>query len=395
MLNFVMLSIIAVTQANVISATDVVNLVQTQDPVVRAAREVVGMAEADEIEAGMYDNPEVAWEREGVAGEAEDAFVVSVPIALSARRSMRQQLASVEVAQANARAALVKSQSVVKALTAFYRLQALEKQAGIEAGALKRLKEAVRVVKRRREAGSASGYDQSRIEIAAELAASKWRRTRARANRLHDGLALSLGKAKEKVRFADSLLPNPSIQPESVSTSPGQRKPSLRALKTAVERVTQANESSWTAWLPALVLSGGPRIHHHHAGDLGYQLGVSMELPLFTRGQGISARVSARERYALAQSEAAERAAHIEHLNAIERLVTARSEALRFAETTANQSDVLARAAQSGYREGTLSIVELLDAQSTRTELELRQLDLSLAVKEAEVAFCASRGDYE
>jgi cobalt-zinc-cadmium efflux system outer membrane protein len=120
-----------------------------------------------------------------------------------------------------------------------------------------------------------------------------------------------------------------------------------------------------------------------------------LELPFFTRGQGISARASARERYIQAQVEAAERAASIERVNSSERLKAARKEALRFAETTVNQSEVLERAAQSGYREGALSIVELLDAQKTRTELEIRQLALALAVKQAEVAFCASRGDYE
>ena len=73
----------------------------------------------------------------------------------------------------------------------------------------------------------------------------------------------------------------------------------------------------------------------------------------------------------------------------------ARQEALRFAETTANRIELLERAAQSGYREGALSIVELLDAQKTRTHLEMRQLALALAVKEAEVALCASRGEYE
>jgi cobalt-zinc-cadmium efflux system outer membrane protein len=395
LLHAVMLSAIALAPANVLSAADVVSLVQTQDPAIRAAREAVTMAKADEIEAGMYGNPSVAWEREELAGEGEDALLVSVPIALSSARTMREQLAGADVAQANAQEALVKSQAVVKALTAFYRLQALQKQSIIEADALERLIEAVRVVSRRREEGNASGYDQSRIEIEAELAASTWRRTRTRVERLHDGLARSLGKTKDTVSFVGSLEFEGAILPDEKSVVKAGARASLRSLWTAAERATRASQSSSTAWLPELVLSGGPRRSSVHAGELGYQLGVSLELPFFTRGQGISARASARERYIQAHVEAAERAASIERVNSSERLKAARKEALRFAETTVNQSEVLERAAQSGYREGALSIVELLDAQKTRTELEIRQLALALAVKQAEVAFCASRGDYE
>lgn len=395
MLHAVMLSIIALAQADVLSAADVISLVQTQDPSVRAAQEAVTMAKAGEIEAGMYGNPSVAWEREELAGAGEDALWVTLPIALSSARAMREDLAGADVAQANAQQALVKSQAVVKALTAFYRLQAFHKQVAIEADALKRLNEAARVVRRRREEGSASGYDQSRIEIEAELAASTWRRTSAKVERLHDGLARSLGKSKDAVRFVGGLKPDAAILADEKALDKAGTKASLRSLWTAAQRATQASQSSYMAWLPDLILSGGPRRSSEHDGEMGYQVGVSLELPLFTRGQGISARASARERYIQAHAEAAERAAGIERVNASERLRAARKEAVRFAETTVNQSEVLERAAQSGYREGALSIVELLDAQQTRTELEVRQLALALAVKEAEVAFCASRGDYE
>ena len=53
------------------------------------------------------------------------------------------------------------------------------------------------------------------------------------------------------------------------------------------------------------------------------------------------------------------------------------------------------RAAESGYREGKGSVLQLLDARRARTAVELRRLELSLSVKQAEVALRASRGDFE
>ncbi len=382
-------------QASVLSAADVIRLVRTEDPTARATRDAVMVARASEVEAGMYANPSVAWEREHLPGEGEDALLVTVPIDLSSARSTREHLAGVDVAQANAHAAKVTRQAVVNALTSFYQLQAYQKQSAIESQAVERLNEAARVVRRRREEGSASGYDQSRIEIEAELAASNLRQTRARAERLHAALALSLGQAIADVRFEGTLEADETISPNAPSSANDTVPASLRLLRTAVERAARAREGSTTAWLPQLVLSGGPRTGSAQTDGMGYELGVALELPLFARGQDLSARASARERFAQAHAEAAERAATIERARATERVSAARQEALRFAETTANRIELLERAAQSGYREGALSIVELLDAQKTRTHLEMRQLALALAVKEAEVALCASRGEYE
>lgn len=395
LLPVLLLSLTMLPQANVISSTDVVRLVRTQDPVIRAAREAVFVAQADEVEAGLYNNPEVSWERENLADEREDALVVTLPIELSSARSTRVYLAGAEVAQANAEAARVTSQAVVGALTAFYRLQALQGQSAIEAQAVERLTEAARVVRRRHEEGNASGYDQSRIEIEAELAASTLRQTQAKTKQLRVTLMHLLGRTDSDLSFAGTLEADETLTVEpSVPVQVGTQA-SVRLLHAAAAQAGQAREAATTAWLPALVLSGGPRMGNTQTDAMGYELGVSLEIPLFTRGQGLSARASALERYAQANAKAAERASTIERDRARDSLRVARQEVQRFAKTIANQIQLLERAAQSGYREGALSIVELLDAQQTHTHLEMRQLALALALKEAEVALRAARGEYE
>jgi len=55
----------------------------------------------------------------------------------------------------------------------------------------------------------------------------------------------------------------------------------------------------------------------------------------------------------------------------------------------------LVRAAESGYREGERSVLELLDAERARAEVEGRRLDLSLAEKRADIVLRAARGELE
>ena len=55
----------------------------------------------------------------------------------------------------------------------------------------------------------------------------------------------------------------------------------------------------------------------------------------------------------------------------------------------------LQRAAESGYREGQRSVVELLDAQRTHTRVALRRLELLHAARGAQVALRAATGEFE
>ncbi len=378
--------------ATPISAAEVVRLARAQDPAARSARTAVALAEAERIEAGLYPNPSLEWEREHLG---EESLLLSLPIDLSGARAAREHLAGVDLAGAKADAALVTSGVVVRALTVFYQLMGHQRREVIEAQALERLSEAARVVRRRREEGSVSGYDQSRIELEEELAASALRQTQAGAERLRGELASLLGRVASEVEFVGSLKADTDLVLQSTEKSDQESRSSQRFLHSAVESAGAARRAASWSWLPGLVLSGGPLLSNVQREREGYKVEVALEVPLFSRGQELRARADARQRQAQARVEAGSRAGHRERSLARFRLVAAREEMQRFAETTGERIERLERAARSGYREGALSLVELLDVQRTRTQLELRQLELSLALKEAEVALRAARGDYE
>jgi len=386
-------------QAQDHSETDVIRLAKAQDPDLLTAHRAVAVAEAHRLEAGLRPNPSVGWDREhfpgGSAGESEDSLLFSMPIDLSTRRSMLEHLAQSEVAVAGAEAALTQSDVVVRALTLFYHLLTERQRSGIEQRAAERLEEAARVVKSRKQEGKASGYDLARLEVEGELFASTHRQTQARVVRIQAELRSLLGIQSGSVSFRGSLDPNEGLVAQSTERENGRVRPSLRLLRAAASSAGEAGAAASRTWLPTLQISGGPRIGLADKTRYGYVAGLSVEIPLFSRGKELSARADARRRHTHARADAAQRSAQIERARA-ERIVNAAQQELRrLDESTRDRVDSLERAAESGYREGERSIVEFLDARRIRSTIAVRRLELMRSLKQAEVALRAARGDFE
>ena len=401
LLSFLVLALLPMpTAAAELGEADVVALAREHVPSAIVADHAVSVAEAELVEAGLLPNPALAWGRESVGDsgsgrEREDELAVTLPLDLSTRRTVRRHLGAGEVAAARAAAARERSAAVAGSLELFYRVVAEQQRSSVEAKAAERLAEAARIVRRRREEGTASGYDQTRIEIDAELAASTLRETRERARLLAMELALLLGLDPDSTTFSGNL--DAAGHPENGDGPVAQAgaRLSLRSLRTAEEYFHRADRRSAFAWLPPLTLSAGPRSARGEDSRSGYVAGVSVELPLFAHGQELRALASARHRHAAARAESEERLALIEHARAVGQLEAARGEAARFAARIADRVERLERAAESGYREGRRSIVELLDARRARTAVEIRHLEIALSAKHAEVALRAVRGEFE
>ena len=380
--------------AKTIGPQDIVTLVKRQDPRMRAAHRAVDTAIARERKALRYPNPEIEWYRESLSEDGVDSIALSLPIDLSSRRATRGYLAASQVSQAKANAAKVTSELTVQALSMLFELVAHQSREVIEAEAVARLSEAARIVKRRREEGSASGYDLSRIEIETELAMSTLRQTRASAERLHSELANFLGLDATGLTFRAKLDADLSLSAGDKHSS--QFKTSyVGHMRDAATHAQEAYASAGRAWVPDLVVSGGPRVSEEVGSEIGYILGVSLEVPVFSRSQDLRDEAFAERRRANARAEATERAARGSVVRAQHFLRAARDEVNKLSEKTYQRIERLERAAQSGYREGQLTIVELLDAQRVRTQVEMQKLKLKLAAKKAEVGLRAARGEYQ
>jgi outer membrane protein TolC len=166
--------------------------------------------------------------------------------------------------------------------------------------------------------------------------------------------------------------------------------------RRSAREARDAVESAKSAWLPIVSVQGGAKmLSAEGATRHGYLAGVTVDLPIFSRGQELGALARAQEQVTNARVKAAERARRLETARATQRHSRAREELARFEQATAERLERLERASEAGYREGTRSTPELLDAARARSEVEIRKIELARAVKSAEIAQRATGGEFE
>lgn len=379
-------------QAQGLSEADVIRLAKAQDPGALVAKAQIAMARVAIEEARIRTNPSLRLDHEhfpgGDTGEGEDAIVLTLPIDLSNRRASQKRLAESGVATASAAAARARSAAVSRSLQLYYRLLAQKEALSLELASMAKLVDAVQIVKRQKEEGKVSGYDQIRIEIELEVRQSEQRQTSLRISQMKRELASLLGVEDAKASFTGSL--------DIVVASQQDTKPpsSLSFLRMAATHAAQARRSATKRWLPTLQLSAGPRIGIGDDTRFGYVAGISVELPFYSKNESLQARARAQVSLTEARIKQDEVVRKRQHLQAEEIMKAANAEAKRFEEATSSRVDRLERAAASRYREGQ-SIIELLDAQRTRGQIGNRRLQLRLTAKEAEVSLRAARGEFE
>jgi cobalt-zinc-cadmium efflux system outer membrane protein len=380
-------------RAETITERRVIGIARTRDPSALAAHLASSVAEAEQIRAGVYPNPSVSWQRERVTGrEQNDSILLTVPVDVSGRREAQSALARSSASTARARAARTQSEAVSASLDAFYAALAAERELEIARRAVARLDEAARVVRRRYEEGTTSGYERTRLEVEVELERSQLRQSEARVTSARATLAVLLGADPRTMELRGDFRTG---DPRSSAAAARREPRSITWIRAAQSDARDAVGAARWAWVPTLSLSGGLRVSEWPDTQYGYVAGVSLTLPVFSRGQELRAESAARQQLAAAEVRAAERSTRLEEVRAREVLAAARQEIVRFAEATRARVELLERAVQSGYREGDRSVVELVDAERVRADVDRRQLALELVAKRAEIDLRAARGEFE
>lgn len=381
--------------AAVLVEADVIRLARERASAIALADAGERAAEARTRAAGLFPDPELHWVRETVeSGPVADEDIASVSLPVDIVRPLAaRSLAAAEGAWVRAEATLARSRAVHDALVAFHRVVIAEERVAIRARAVADLAEAARILARREEAGTASGYDSSRLSVAAELARSALAEARADRAAARSRLAILLAVDEASLDVEASL----TLLSEEEATRLGEAPiPAQEAVAHAQESQEGADaavsHARW-AWVPVFELGGGLKHVDESGGGYGYVAGVSIRIPVFDRGQGLRAEAVAQRELTAVRADALRRELGAEVRSARAALRAARSELERFTAHTAGQVEALLTAVRSGYREGEHSILELVDAQRARTDVAERRLVLLEAAKAAEVRLRAAAGD--
>lgn len=383
----------AEARADAWTERDVVRAATETAPAVLVARARSALARAEQEAAGRAPDPSLAFEREetlGPGGAHATNVALVVPLDLSGRRSVLRALARADAADAESDALLARNAAVAAAVLAFYDVIASERRVEVASEAVRSIEEAARILARREEAGAASGYDRTRLELEAELATSTLADARARlesSRALLRAMLLPLERALPALR--GELEPG---APPAVANAAdrARRRSAIARARDALRAANDAEGSASSAWIPELSLTGGLRIEGTDETRYGYVAGVTLDLPVFSGAAGLPAIARARAGVARARAESLEREARRDIAVAHARLVAAREELARFRAAVAERLELLRRGSQTAYREGTRPLADLLDAQHVENRIHEREIELAAEARRADVELRAA-----
>jgi len=379
------------SSVSVLDEKQFVAALEAADPrLARLAAEVYA-AEAEVGVEGVRINPSLSFDREELFPENGTAATnyarVTWPLDVSGRRGRRMAAARSAAAAVSADSDMARFEILVDGLRIFN--QAAYARLRVELSRTEReaLVRAVDVVRRRTSAGAASGYDLQRIEL--ELAAYDDQIATVETELLaaRSELAALLGQANGLVDAESSLeLPAPPAPLDGDSSTILANRSDLRAAQLRAQSADQRAAAASRGWVPDLGLAMG--VMSSDVGDqtaIGYTLGLSITLPIFDRGGAQAARARATRRVAEAEARVIETRApaivRARHATLARRIEQART----LAEGQLSRLDTLLKTAETGYREGESSVVELLDAYQTARETRLRNLELRRDARLAEL----------
>lgn len=350
-------------------------------------------AAATTVAARLWENPVVSADYFlGVRDSSYDragALVVGIGQWLPLTGAPRKRR---DVARREAEAVAADNERLMRALEleverAVLRLSGALREVEIRREALADLAESRRIVEARVAAGVAPQYDASRMALAVAEAEAAIRSAEAAVTAARGDLDVAVGPLADRLRGAPRLDPftHPPL-PELAALRDRMlaNRPDLAAARAR----TDAARSSVTLARREVFPGIGLRVaagFGQGPGQVDVGAGLSLPLPVLSRGQGFVDR-------ARAEARASESVARSLAIAAEQRLVAAheaarqrREVSQRFVEMSRDAAEALQRQAAAGYQNGRLSVLELADASLSVRDMRLRDLELALLARMAEL----------
>ena len=353
---------------------------EAKDPRAAIAAARVAAARADVAAARVRPNPSISIEREEPfvdgTGLPTNYLRLSIPFDISGRRGRQIEAAEAGVRAVSTDATQTKLEIVIQALRVFDDAARARLHVELLTNSRASLVRAVEIARKRGKAGDASGYEIQRFELELaghddDLATAQIDLARARAQ-----LAALTGRTGGLDASTNLELPTtvPALEP---LVAKADDRGDLRAAKLRGEAANLRVGAAGRGWVPTPTLTAGAMtVDLGDQSGTGYVAGLAVTFPVFDRGQGDKARAAADRQLAQAEQRWLERqipnAVRVAHTTLVARIEQART----LATGQLDRLDVILVAAETAFREGNASVVELLDAHRAARGVRIRALDL-------------------
>lgn len=341
-------------------------------------------AEADAVESQLWPNPSLELRRDNGSRTRESAWQFSQALDISGRRGWRQQAAAhrVEAAQADTRAA--RRQRRAELREAFYRVVLQQQRLDAFEQWAQRLGAIAESVGQRVRTGDAAGYDHRRLLREHQAARTKLVELRAEGERQRARLAALMGQERIDEELVGPLAPDAPADLASLRAQLA-RRPELAALGLRAE-AAQAEQLAAQAILPPLALGlGGKQTDDGVVRTTSTVLALSIPLPLFDRQQAAQQRTAAQALAARASHRLAQQHAQGELLGLYAQANELAAAAERYRRNASADFANLVRIAETAYRAGESTVLELLDAYRSALDAETTALDLEWQARNARI----------
>jgi cobalt-zinc-cadmium efflux system outer membrane protein len=357
-------------------------------PRVQAARASIDIARADLLAAGRWPNPRVTFNREAVAGVAENMVMVAQPLPVSGRRRL-----DVSAAMARVEASSLRAEDRIRRLRTDLRLAYTDLWAAQErerelSRSRDRLNELAGILGRRERAGDAAGFDRLRaerevldVDAARALAASE----RGQAQAMLTSFFAAPRDATVIVAVRPAAPPANLPSVDELMARAETSRGDLVAWNHDVDAAAFAVEAAARRNVPEPEVVAGTKTSNAAGGDVGGIISVHVAVPLFDRARPERAAAQARGRQARAEADVLRQTIRAQIAAWRAALVERRQIAERHRAALSPGTDQIERIAQVSYEAGERGVLELLDAYRTASAARVRQAELDAAVREAEV----------
>jgi len=383
--------------ARAMSLDDALQRAVSGHPSLEATRYEILAAEADADQAGLPLNPELEAEVENVAGSgeytgadaAEYTMLLNQTVQLGGKRAHQRAEADLSAEIARAELELARRELEAGVTAAFFTALAAQEEVLLAEKMEQIGEDMLDQTKRRVDAGGSSPLELSKAELElaharAALSDAEGRRQSARSQ-----LAAFWGGTGEDMKSLNGdLFALEEIGGESALLSSVERHPSLIKAEAEVRRAKASLTLENAQRLPDLTVGAGVRLDEA-SSDHAFLFRAAIPLGVVNRNQGGRAAAGARLQRAEAELEVARRDIRNRILEAAQAYSQARAAAQIINDDLLPAARRAFELAREGYNLGRFAVLDLLDAERSLFEIELRRISavLDLHAAAARVRF--------
>ena len=383
------------TSADPLNLSGALNLALENNPITGAARAEIRAAEADALQAGLWENPTLGAEVEefgsdrGGIGDADTTLSINQTIPLGGDRGRARDAANAWASAASADFALQRNRLLASTAQAYVTAQAASETLSLRMELLEIANNSADAIRSRVEAGRASPIERNRADmlvgmatIAANDAASAQSAANNQLVAIWSGLPVN-GELAPPLESFD-LDAYADAQPERWISS----NPELLQLRAVTRARGQEIRRERAAVIPDVTVGAGVR-RFGGTDETAFVATLEVPIPVLNRNQGGVAAAASRENAARLNEEVMRRSLIAQYASSAGRFARAQSTYTQLNENILPASENALGAAQEAYREGALDILNFLDIQRSyfdvRVDLITARAELARAAIELDV----------